>query len=68
MDQNHTVVLTAIKTAVKSTVTVKSIEQGVNRYLEGSQTFLKALDEIGKIHPFVQGLSLDIGPKPDVFL
>ncbi|GJJ12736.1 hypothetical protein Clacol_006981 [Clathrus columnatus] len=51
---NHKPMLSAIKTAVQSTVTVQTLEQNVNRYLDGSPAFLKALDEIGKIHPFVQ--------------
>jgi hypothetical protein len=33
----------------------RQIQQGVNQFLEGSAIFMKALDEVAKLHPFIGG-------------
>lgn len=32
-----------------------AIEEGINHLMEGSQVLMNALDEVGKLHPFIGG-------------
>lgn len=34
---------------------MEAIEQGINRFIEGSQVLMNALDEVAKLHPFIGG-------------
>ncbi|GJJ07003.1 hypothetical protein Clacol_001201 [Clathrus columnatus] len=44
-----------VVTALQRTVTIQSLEEGIDRYLDGSSALMKALDEVGKIHPIASG-------------
>lgn len=45
----------ALTTVLETTGGIRTIEDGINRFMEGSSILLKALDEVAKVHPFVAG-------------
>jgi len=47
-------VTTAINVATVLT-NIDGVQDGINRFLEGSAVLVKALDEVAKLHPFVGG-------------
>ena len=36
----------------------EAIHNGVNTFMEAAPPFMKALDEVAKLHPFISGMSL----------
>ena len=40
---------------VQTTGIAEVIEKGINGFLEDLPTIMKALDEVGKVHPFING-------------
>ena len=37
-----------------------AIEEGINHFMERSQVLINALDEVGKLHPFIAGAARSI--------
>lgn len=44
-----------VKTILEVTGGIEGIEQGINKFMEGSTVLMNALDEVAKLHPFVGG-------------
>ena len=51
----YSTVLAPVKVLVETTGIAEAIEKGINGFLEGMPILMKALDEVGNIHPFVKG-------------
>ena len=45
----------AAKALVDAPQIADAIEKGVNTFMEAAPVFMKVLDEIGKVHPFISG-------------
>ena len=46
---------TPVQALISAPRIVAEIERGVNTFMEAVPVLIKALDEVGKIHPFIQG-------------
>ena len=44
-----------VKTTIDAVGGMEAVSKGLNSLLEGSGNFIKALDEVAKLHPFVGG-------------
>lgn len=48
--------ITAATGTIESTDLAKTVQSGIARFFEGMPLFMKALDEVAKVHPFVRGI------------
>jgi hypothetical protein len=42
-------------TTLAASPSVQAVEQGIRHFLEGSTTFMNALDAVERLHPFIGG-------------
>jgi len=53
--KNNEVVVSTIKAGLEMAGGIEAIEQGVNKFMEGSKVLMDALDGVAKLHPFIGG-------------
>ena len=57
-----------VKALIDTTHIADAIHKGVDTFMEAAPSLMKALDEVGRLHPFINGASLSLRCNPTMLI